>query len=482
MKPNVLLVVLDSVRARNCSLYGHHNETTPFLSEFADEATLYTQARAPGARSVTSHASLFSGFHVEEHGVTAAAHRLSPEYSIFYQLREEGYSTGVFSENNWITDVEVGLHDGFETVEGAKTLPFPDALNPQEFVANEGRGQYRAFIKEALGSDAPLRALANGAATKMVSDYPKYLPKFLSASTPSEVYADLFLEWQTEQNGPWAACLNLMDAHIPYEPRPEHDEWGDKKVREISNEIRDNKWEFNAGQRPWWQKKAIESLYDGAIHQMDASIRRIIETLRERGELDETLVVITSDHGEGFGEPSRLRPGVRIAEHGVAIDETVLHVPLMAKFPGQETAERVDVPATLTGFPDAVRSSLDDDWEIGSEFVPEGPVIASAVGLDEPLQERASQYLDDLTPWTATSRAVYEPTDEGVVKYTTWRDRAATVRIPNLQTDYRSTTDGASKVEAAFDDLEDLDVRTEGTGMEDVDDTTYKRLEDLGYV
>lgn len=241
-EPNVLLVILDSVRARNVSVYGHHNETTPFLETFAEEATVYEQARSPGARSVTSHTSLFTGLHVEEHNVTAAKYRVDPSKSIFDRLRRDGYDTGVFSENNWITDVDVGLSEGFEHVVGARSAMYPDALNPESFVSNYGRGEYGAFLRAAIRHDKPLRSVANGISTKLTTDYPGLVPEFMKASTPARTYIDEFLGWHDSCDRPWAACVNLMDAHIPYEPSAEYDRWGGNRLRSLQNRFEDQKW------------------------------------------------------------------------------------------------------------------------------------------------------------------------------------------------------------------------------------------------
>ncbi|WP_135302728.1 sulfatase-like hydrolase/transferase [Haloarcula amylovorans] len=483
-EPNILLVVLDSVRASNLSLYGHANETTPFLDSFAAErATVYEQARAPGARSVTSHASIFSGLHVDEHGVISAAHRLEPSVSVFDSLRTDGYATGVFTENDWLTAVDVGLKDGFDTVVGARNVPFPGGLNPHEFVSNEGQGEYGAFLRAALSSDQPGRSLANGVATKVQSDYKRFLPRSVRASTPADVYVDALLEWSGRQDGPWAACLNLMDAHIPYEPDEEYDRWGGAKARSLQSSFEDQKWEFNGGQRPWWQKKAVESLYDGAIRQLDAELKRLVAALEDRGELDKTLLVVTADHGEGFGEPSRLREGVRVAEHGVAIHDALLHVPLVVRYPEQTESRRVEKPATLTAFPDVV-NRVRDGKRPRDRFCPDGPVVTTAVGLDDPLQERAGKYATDLSPWIPTSRAVFEAddTDGTVRKYCKNPDAAATVISRDAQTAYRVSCDDDGRVDEVFDSIEQLDVRTDGETLDDLDDATIGRLEDLGYV
>ncbi len=68
---NILLLIMDSVQAKNTSLHNHVNDTTPFLSELSNSATTYNQARAPSFFSLPSHASMFSGLHAVEHGATS---------------------------------------------------------------------------------------------------------------------------------------------------------------------------------------------------------------------------------------------------------------------------------------------------------------------------------------------------------------------------------------------------------------------------
>ncbi|PSQ15947.1 hypothetical protein BRD00_13120 [Halobacteriales archaeon QS_8_69_26] len=92
--PNVLLIVLDSVRARNTSLHGHVNETTPRLSELSRRSTTYLQARSPGIHTVASHVSMFTGYEVEEHGLTEHESRLDPDETIWRELASEyGHET-----------------------------------------------------------------------------------------------------------------------------------------------------------------------------------------------------------------------------------------------------------------------------------------------------------------------------------------------------------------------------------------------------
>jgi arylsulfatase A-like enzyme len=480
--PNVLLIVMDSVRAANTSLHDHEHETTPFLERFADRATTYDQARSPGTWSLPSHTSMFTGMHVLEHGVTRAKHTLQSGHTIFEELGDEhGYDTGVFSENTWITDMPVGLRDAFDTVEGARNLPFPDAVDPSNFVLSEGQGQYVAFLKHCLERGDTAKSLVNGAFTKLAWDYPRLLPDRFTSSTPAGVYGDLFLDWEADSDGPWAACVNFMDGHLPYLPDDEYDQWGGSKLRSLQDEMDDQVWEFNGGQRPWWQRKALEGLYDGTIRQMDAQLERVLTTLEDRGSLEDTLVVITSDHGEGFGEPSRIRPDARVAAHGAGIHEVLTHVPLIVQFPGQDAGVAVDEPASLTEFPSVVRSSLDGADRDDGEFVPDGPVLVSSHGLEEPMEERALRYTGDLYRFNGDCRAVYEGAGTDVSKYLSWRDRRATIRVNDAKSSYRSSETNEGRVDEAFADVEDQEVR-EDRGEVDVDAATEERLKNLGYM
>lgn len=280
MQPNVLVVVLDSVRAQNCSLYGHLNETTPFLESFSDESVLYTQARAPGTWSLPSHASMFTGYHVEEHRLTSRDRRLEPGHTIWETLRDDhGYETGVFTRNPFVTRDTYGLNRGFSTTVSSlatRSYPFDDATNPLEFTEDHDseRSEIRQYISHCLDYDQPVRSFANGALQKADRTFPNRLPAFLrpEKTNSAAAYTEAFLEWQQDRTAPWAACINLIDAHDPYTPQAEYDLWGSDDLHQLQTDLGDHRWDFYSGRRPWWQRKALEALYDGCIRQLDAAV------------------------------------------------------------------------------------------------------------------------------------------------------------------------------------------------------------------
>ncbi len=495
-RPNVLLVVLDAVRAHNLSAYGHHRETTPFLSAYADRATLYRQARSPGIHSVASHASLWTGDHVAGHGVVEHEDQLREGTTVWEELGGAGYETGVFTTNPVVAhasnlSTQFGERFVDEFVDTSEKL-FPEAHGPADVVRHEG---VVGNLRRCLADDSPGKALANSA-----HHFYRQRQGDLTEETTSEDVVDAFLEWSSGRSTPWAACINLMDAHYPYEP--DHDEWAGGGLRAIHDELeRPPANEFVRG-RPWWQLGALESLYDGAIRDLDAHVERLVSTLEDRGEHDDTLVVVTADHGEGFGEVSRLTGRTRMVAHAWGIHERLVHVPLVVSYPGQTAGAVVDEPATLTAFPDTVRAvgaidgDGDGDVDAGraddgsadgvndrvprDTFVPAGPVVVSTTrlreaddGIFEGAPERAADYYG---PW----RAVYESRD-GVVHKTAERGGEC------VELEIRSAQDASllgpgdpERVTAAFESLPDSDVKR--GGQRDVDADVEEKLADLGYL
>jgi|AntDeeMetagen681_2_1112603.scaffolds.fasta_scaffold00672_3 arylsulfatase len=476
--PNVLLVVLDSVRAANTSLHGHHNETTPFLDGLAAESTVFTQARSPGTESISSHTSIFTGYHVREHGITNRRHRLTAGHTVWERVAEQGYETGVFSNNPFLTELPVGLSEAFDTVAGrSRELPYPEAVNPKDFVIDTGDGlrKYVQFARAAFESGHPFGSLINGFSFKLPDQYESRLPRAFRSDSSAAVYADRFLDWEQRVDGPWAACVNFMDAHFPYEGG-EYDQWGGKRLARLQDSLDDQVWEFVGGQRPWWQREALEALYDGAIRRMDAQLERVVERLRQRGSLENTLVVVTADHGEGFGEPSLLRPEQRCVGHGNGgLYEALLHVPLVVRPPGGGSGRTVSTPASLTRFPSVVDAAVDGAGTPERAFV-DGPVVAATNGIDPDTQQRAREHLSDIDVLTTPADAVYRAS-EPVRKTVRWGDAEAEVAVPDAHARWIADHDASSAIDIV-DELSTAGVSAEADGVsQDVE----QRLQDLGY-
>lgn len=473
--------MLDSVRARNTSIHGHNRDTTPEIAEFSQRATTYKQAKAPGVWTLASHASMFTGYHVEEHLLTSKNSAIEPGHSIWEQLSERGYQTGVFSHNPFLTG-GAGLEAGFDTVvPTTQTIPFPDAVNPYDYADD-----YVEFARAAISGGGPVRSFLNGVVAKFEPAALDGLGGWEANKTPAERCVNSFLDWhESTAEAPWGACLNLMDAHWPY--RPHTLRWADEETAALATELESQSlWQFEGGQRPWSEWEAMEDLYDDCIRQADDAIGHMLEQLTERGDFENTIIIITSDHGEAFGEPSHLRD-VRVREHGSgAIHESIIHVPLVVHWPGEFEATEVRAPTSLTWLKSAITVATSDELDGDPLHRPDSPVLASTYGLsaDEPKYEKAAKFVDDMRPFRAHSRAVYEDTDDGVRKYADCRipgrsRTSVTVRVSDSgATTVESDTD-FGRTESAFADIKDAGIRSGSTKH---DDQMKSRLADLGYI
>ncbi|WP_331235493.1 sulfatase [Natronorarus salvus] len=447
-RPNVLLVVLDSVRAANTSLSGHRHRTTPALDRFAERATVYRQARAPGVWSLPSHVSLFTGLDVPEHGVTIDR-RIEPGHTVFERLEGRGYATGVFSSNVYITAHPVGIGDRFGTVVGV-----PESV-PEGF--------------EVSG-------------------------EFEMAHPTGFWYAERFLEWVDErENGkPWAACVNVMDAHRPYLPEPGYDRWGEEDAREVQRELGRGEfvWKFYGERYPYWYLAALEGLYDGAVRQADAVLHRLLRGLEERDGFDDTLVVVCSDHGDGLGELSAVPSEPRCIAHTLGTNEALTHVPLVVKAPAQTEGREVDELASLTRFPAAVEAFTDPDsggadTDDSVFAAPDGRCLTYRDEIDGPKLDAARRYCGDrYGEFVSESVAVYgDLPGRAVGKRAMWDGEAVRSTVYGARAEVIEGPVEPDEVSAALSGYPLRDIGTDRDECEEeLGPAVRAHLADIGYL
>lgn len=312
-----------------------------------------------------------------------------------------------------------------------------------------------------------MRTLLNGVHTK-----------FRNATATD--FISKFLEWSENSDGPWAACINLIDAHTPYQPASEHNIWGDDQLKAEHSDVVDHVWEFRSGPRPWSEKESHADLYDGAIHQLDAAVGELVETLRDRDDLENTFVVITADHGEAFGEVSRLFPDRRLVGHCHGLHDVLFHVPLLVHYPGSEAgAECVDAPASLTRFPDAVAAVRDDSLD-PQVFVPDSEVCIASP--KEGIAERVRAWGFKSDEFNGRAVGVVREEDGMIVQCLRWNDKSVLLRDGALVGE--PIPESVSKrldemIDAASSGIVE---RIDGHDGRGVSDTTERRLRELGYL
>ena len=303
--PNVLLLILDTVRAASTSLHGYTRPTTPALERLAREGIRFDWAIAPSSWTLPSHAAMFTG----RPASTLSASWRRPLDATFPTLAEElaarGYRTGAFVANLFYTHHESGVDRGFQVLRDFRRSRL-------QVLRSTTLGQ-TPFVDRILWGPHTPGALVD--ALRQLELRPRSEPDN-DRRRAAEV-VDEFLAWQPEAPTPFFAFVNLYDAHDPYVAPPGYD--------------------GAFGRTPGKQ-----DLYDAGIRYMDGELRRVLATLAERGVLDQTLVIVTSDHGEQFGEHG-------LHNHGNSLYLAAVHVPLVVRLPGGTRAgERVGGPVSLT--------------------------------------------------------------------------------------------------------------------------------------
>ncbi|MBI2835650.1 MAG: sulfatase, partial [Acidobacteria bacterium] len=313
--PNVLLIVLDTARAANMSAYGYPRETTPNLTRFAQEGATFTRAVATSSWTLPTHGSLFMGREAADMPADwfVPLDRTSP--TLAEVLRARGYATGAFIANVRYGHEATGLERGFIRYDNYRARDL--MLSSSLFAAVATSAKFREMMGRCEN------------------------PGFRRADSVS----DAFLDWidGLSRDRRFYGFLNYFDTHDVYCPPPPYD----TRFASTTTE-RAKRW-VEPG-RTWTRRQIDRELaaYDGAIAYLDAQLGRLLEALRRRALLDRTLVIVTADHGEEFGEH-------RFVGHGKSLYWLALHVPLMMRLPGPIPTGTVcaqpvslrDVPATV---------------------------------------------------------------------------------------------------------------------------------------
>ncbi len=389
--PNVLLIIWDTVRAESLSLYGHTLPTTPNLDRLAARGVSFKKAISTSPWTLPAHASLFTGRLPHETSAAWYAPLDDTHATLAERLGTDGWATAGFAANNLYVDREHGLTRGFTHFEDDRVTP------GQIMIASSLGGR----ILSGNGGWTPglLRTLLG------------HHNKLIGRKQADQVNSAL-LDWldDSKPDRPFFAFLNYFDAHLPYDPPAPFDTmFGPPRRATTFTERLRNVWE---GHNKWDLSDddlaAEVRAYEASIAYLDDRLGRLLDSLGARGLLENTLVVVTSDHGEEFGEHGSF-------EHGGNLYFEQTHVPLVLSWPGRLPEGMVidtpvsiqDVPATIDrlardeasrSFPGA---SLTRFWD--SSGSPRAlPVIAELVPGREPDQRMTSviaagfQYIADI--------------------------------------------------------------------------------------
>lgn len=322
--PNVLLVILDTVRGASLSLLGGR-AGTPHLDTLAANGILFERAISPAPWTLPSHATLFTGLWPHEHGADWRSPLGDGPTTLAEVFARQGYRTGGFVSNLIYTSREHGLDRGFQV--------------------------YRDYRRSP---GAILRSASLGQ-TLLTTTLVRRLVRFydVAGRKAGRHVNGEFLDWEGRVAGqPWFAFLNYFDAHEPFVPRaPFAGQYSAGLPPRRFDQLRF--WSVEGGMANWSalqpaEVEAERAAYEEAITGLDADIGALLAELRRRGILDRTLVVVTSDHGELFGEHNT-------HAHGNSTFWRTVHVPLLVSWPGHLVGgQRITTAVSLRDLPASI--------------------------------------------------------------------------------------------------------------------------------
>lgn len=318
-RPNVLLIVMDTTRADHLSCYGYPRTTTPHLDRFAEEGIVFEQATAAAPWTLPSHASLFTGLLPSQHRADWPHQRLDDHLMTLPELlREQGYQTAGFVNNGWIGRA-LNFHQGFDY--------FVESWEGNQLVSRLALVGIARKLERMLRNAAGLSEQSDGAN---------------AARTNRQIHR--WLDEARDAQRPFFLFVNYLEPHFPYEPpEPYRSRFVQPAHREVVKRL--NFRDFVRLTPPVRFdppiQAALTDLYDGEIAYLDMRVGELLEELKRRRLLDHTIVIVTSDHGENLGDHA-------IFEHQFCVYETLVHVPLILRYPGRLPAGiRVTEPVSL---------------------------------------------------------------------------------------------------------------------------------------
>jgi len=277
--PNVLLIVLDTMRSDVFGCYGHPGALTPRLDRLARESTLYTRFYATNFWTLPTHASLLTGLYPTQCQATSETNHL-PEHvtTLAERLSDAGYATGAVVHNAWISR-ERGFAQGFQDF----TEAWRDRARSPVMAERKGADRAGQWIKEHADS-------------------------------------------------PFFLLVNFNIVHMPYTPSARmfqsvrSREWPRERVQPLRRIT--GMWSHLAGRLRLTESdyRILRELYEAEVAHADSFVGRVLDALEETGRTDDTIVIVTSDHGENLGEHGMI-------DHLLSMYETTLHLPLIIRYP-----------------------------------------------------------------------------------------------------------------------------------------------------
>jgi arylsulfatase A-like enzyme len=330
---NVLLIVMDTVRADSLGLYGYGRDTTPNLARWAQRGVRFDLALAPAPWTFPSHVSFLTG----QLPTDQNAHwlpRLEPGFpTLAEHLGARGYATAGFAANTHWCSYETGMDRGFAHYED-----YP--LTPRSLLACTVPGRW--ILRHIIGPRTDYAAKWLRSQSRDARSINGALQRWLNDRRPA--------------GRPYFAFVNYLDAHEPFLPPSDAPRFGLRPRSAAESRMLLDYWDrdkFTLSER---DVQLARDSYDDCIAALDREIGRLLDELEGRGLLENTVVIITSDHGEQFGEHG-------VFNHGYSLYAHEIHVPLLVIAPSVPAGRSVSEPVSLRDLPATIADLLRIDAE-----------------------------------------------------------------------------------------------------------------------
>lgn len=343
-RPDLIFIVLDTQRADRLGSYGYHKQTSPNLDAFAQNAVLFERAVAPAQWTIPSHASMFTGRYPTAHHVQQSVHSLSPDSPHIAEImRAAGYETVAFCNNPLVGILNNGFKRGFDRFYnyGGAIPSVPQSSSPLPWPLNLLAESYTQFLRRLSypiqnffgRSDLAFRLSLNAWLTPLWSRFANF--KGQNERSIYDVVNFLNERERHARRKPLFLFINLMETHLPFWPPGRFVEQQAPYMHE-SKEARDIMRRWNREAYRWaaplaeplgeLESRVLSDMYDAEVAFQDDYLGRLFATLDTRAASQNTLTLITADHGDGLGEHGYMGHAF------VAYDELV-HVPLLLHWP-----------------------------------------------------------------------------------------------------------------------------------------------------
>ena len=350
--PNILILVFDSLSARNISLYGYPRKTAPNLERFAQKATVYHRHYASGNFTTPGTASILTGVYPWTHRAMNMRDQTLPQFTDqnIFSLLNQRYHTFAYTHN---TFAYIHLHQYRKSIDNLLKISdltlFSDSFaeklaSPDYFIANET--ELLTLKNEAASSSSLLLSLFDKKQRLTKVDeinqayhkqYPRGLPNCPTGKDSKQCYTvENAFEWLESQIAtqadPFFGYIHVNPPHAPYNPH-----------REFIGIFKDNfeppeKPEHHFSENdPQNKLNRLRRQYDEFIAYTDSRFGRLFDYMLESGVLNNTIIVVTSDHGEMFerGIQGHVTP---------TLYEPIIHIPLIIYHPGQKARRDIYTP------------------------------------------------------------------------------------------------------------------------------------------